>query len=395
MEHPKPRVHFFRAGARWHHLIGGLFLGAGSALVELVFLAVGWLGLALAAALPGSAPRAAVDRWMVSGARRLTEFERWRLGVFLFVDIAEGYDDRRVRRYLGARVLVGLLGAGVLLLLALGLGTAGVFLWAWLADGRVDGGRVSAETIAVLLVPGALLLYLNVQGLVGVAALDERFARRLLGPDYVELMARRITELATSRAGIVAAVDAERRRIERDLHDGVQQRLVALGMLLGRARRARTPTKAEELLEQAHEHSQQLLDELREVAWRVYPTALDSLGLGEALAQVAERSSVPVRMDCDLPERLPTTVETAAYFVVCEAVTNAAKHSGATEISVRVARQENMVVVSVSDDGRGGADPSGGGLSGLARRVAALDGRFRVDSPRGGPTTITAELPCA
>ncbi|MCP2261812.1 Signal transduction histidine kinase [Streptoalloteichus tenebrarius] len=393
MGHRKRRRHFVRAAPPLPRLVACLLLGAGSALVELVFLLLAGIGSVVAAALPWARPT--LRRWFRAGARRLTEFERWRLAVFLFVETEKDGDDRRLPRYLAARVMVGLLGLGVLLLLALGLGLAVATLWAWLTDGTLDGGRVTHETVLWLLLPGVLLLYLNVQGLVGVATVEERLARRLLGPDDLRLMALRIAELSTSRAGIVAAVDAERRRIERDLHDGVQQRLVALGMLLGRARRAGRSDKAEALVRQAHEQSQHLLDELREVAWRVYPTALDSLGLEEALAQVADRGGVPVRMDYALPERPPSVVETAAYFVVCEAVTNAAKHSGARSISVRVARRGSMVVVRISDDGRGGADPSGGGLSGLARRVAALDGVFHVDSPPGGPTTITAELPCA
>jgi signal transduction histidine kinase len=160
-------------------------------------------------------------------------------------------------------------------------------------------------------------------------------------------------------------------------------------MLVGRARRGRP-----ELLEQAHQEAQQALAELREVAWRVYPSGLDSLGLGEALAGVAERAGVPVTVACELPRRPPMAVETAAYFVVCEAVTNAAKHAGAGLITVGVREEDAKVVVRVRDDGKGGARPAGGGLSGLARRVAALDGSFEVTSPAGGPTTITAVLPC-
>ncbi|NUR85006.1 MAG: sensor histidine kinase, partial [Nonomuraea sp.] len=149
-----------------------------------------------------------------------------------------------------------------------------------------------------------------------------------------------------------------------------------------------------ELLEQAHEQAQQALAELREVAWRVYPSGLDSLGLGEALAGVAERAGIPVRVTCELPERPPMAVETAAYFVVSEAVTNAAKHAAASLVTVDIRKEGETVVVRVTDDGTGGARSSGGGLSGLARRVAALDGTFAVDSPPGGPTAITAVLPC-
>ncbi|CAM5406230.1 sensor domain-containing protein [Streptomyces violaceorubidus] len=209
-------------------------------------------------------------------------------------------------------------------------------------------------------------------------------------------MQQRIDELATSRAAVLQAVDTERRRIERDLHDGVQQRLVALAMLLGRARRGgRTPEQARSLLEQAHKESQDVLTELREVAWRVYPTALDNLGLQEALAGVSERCSIPIRTDFALAEPLPASVETAAYFVVSESVTNAAKHSAATEIQVSVRKYGPVLVVQVEDDGVGGARPEGSGLTGLHSRVGALDGRLHVHSPSGGPTTITAELPCA
>lgn len=131
------------------------------------------------------------------------------------------------------------------------------------------------------------------------------------------------------------------------------------------------------------------------MAWRVYPTALDSLGLQEALGGVAERCALPLRMDLDLPGTLPAPVETAAYFVVSEAVTNAAKHSSATAVSVRVRHRADVLVVRVRDDGVGGADPAGDGLTGLAGRVGALDGRLHVHSPLGGPTTVIAELPCA
>ncbi|MEV1175671.1 sensor histidine kinase, partial [Nonomuraea sp. NPDC049784] len=189
------------------------------------------------------------------------------------------------------------------------------------------------------------------------------------------------------------AVDDERRRIERDLHDGVQQRGVALAMLLGRARHSPDPERTAELVVQAYTESRQLLDELRSVAWRIYPTALDELGLRAALAGVAERSSVPVTVHHGLAERPVSEVETALYFVAREAITNAVKHAGARDILVVLTEDEWAVSVAISDDGKGGADPSGGGLSGLARRVLALDGEFTVHSPPGGPTKISAMLP--
>ncbi|MEU9952802.1 ATP-binding protein [Streptomyces sp. NPDC047939] len=140
--------------------------------------------------------------------------------------------------------------------------------------------------------------------------------------------------------------------------------------------------------------SGEVLAELREVAWRVYPTALDSLGLRKALGGVAERCALPVRVTYDVSGPLPQSVETAAYFVVSESVTNAAKHSGAGHVLVSLARRGEVLTVLVRDDGAGGADPEGGGLSGLRGRVAAIDGMLEIRSPAGGPTTVTAELPC-
>lgn len=325
------------------------------------------------------------ERTVAAVGRRLAAFEARRLGV--------GLDDRldggRALRYLAMRAPVGLLGGLVVALLELGLATAVRMLWAWGSGDTFDGMSPTPWLVAYIAVAGVVLLFLDISGLVGVRAVERQLAQRMLGPDPTEALRRRIAELAESRAGIVAAVDSERRRIERDLHDGLQQRLVALSMLIGRARRGRG-----ELLAQAHEEAQQALAELREVAWRVYPSGLDSLGLADALAGVAERSAVPVCVACDLEQRPPMAVETAAYFVVCEAVTNAAKHAGATRIAVDVRREGTMIAVRVEDDGCGGAVPTGGGLSGLARRVVAQDGRFEVLSPAGGPTVITAVLPC-
>ena len=314
--------------------------------------------------------------------------ERRRLLVFLGVDSAEPL-ERQARRFLAMRALVGLLGGVVVAWLFYGLYWAAVIAWR-LATGELD--LSNAAELGWTALAGVVLLFVEVQGILGVVALERRVAHRFLGVSERELLRQRIEQLAASRAGVVEAVDAERRRIERDLHDGVQQRLVALGMLLGRARR--NPAKADELLRQAHDESARVLEDLREVAWRVYPAALDSLGLAEALTAVADRSAVPVRIDMRLDGEVAAPVETAAYFVVCEAVTNAAKHSGASGVAVVVRRDEGVVRVRVEDDGRGGADPDGVGLAGLARRVAALDGRFAVESPVGGPTVVEAELPC-
>ncbi|MGW3044581.1 sensor histidine kinase [Kitasatospora sp. NPDC001159] len=299
-------------------------------------------------------------------------------------------EPRRAAAYLWCRVLVGLLGGGALFLLAAGAWTAASGLSRWLTGRDADGMDPTWPVAGYLLAVGLLLLFLDLAGLAAVAELERRLVSRFLGPDELARMRRRIDELAASRSGIVEAVDAERRRIERDLHDGLQQRLVVVAMLLGRARRR----NSEELYRQAQTETEQALEELRQVAWRVYPASLDELGLREALAVDAERSPIPVHLSGDLTRRPAPAVETAAYFAVREALTNAAKHAGANRIEVAITQDTDVVRVSVRDDGRGGADPAGRGLAGLARRIAALDGRLSVDSPPGGPTCVVAELPC-
>jgi signal transduction histidine kinase len=328
---------------------------------------------------------------VMAGARRLTTLERTRRSVF-FGDRFPGHyevSDQKILRYLAVRTLTGLVCGVVIALLIFGLVLAGL-----LVQGILQGGPRWHNVLGQMVL-GGVLLFLDLQGLYSLARLDARIAHECFGPSERELLRRRIDELATSRFAVVQAVDAERRRIERDLHDGIQQRLVALGLLLGRARRGRNPQQADALLSQAHQESQDILAELREVTWRVYPSALDSLGLKEALGGVSERCDIPVRMEFDVRGPLPRSVETAAYFVVSESVTNASKHSRATTVSVRVVLHGRVLAVQVQDNGNGGANPSGSGLSGLRSRVAALDGVLHVDSPAGGPTTITAELPCA
>jgi DNA-binding NarL/FixJ family response regulator len=199
-------------------------------------------------------------------------------------------DGRRVLRYLALRVPVGVLGGLVVLLLVVGIGVAVRLGTAWIAGEAFDGMTPSVPLVAYFFIGGLVLLFLDLSGVMGVHALERRLARRVLAGDPTVALERRIAELAESRAGIVAAVDSERRRIERDLHDGLQQRLVALSMLIGRSRRGRP-----ELLDQAHSEAQQALAELREVAWRVYPSGLDSLGLGEALAGVGRAGQGGVR----------------------------------------------------------------------------------------------------
>ncbi|PSK97959.1 signal transduction histidine kinase [Murinocardiopsis flavida] len=386
-------------------LAGGtiaVLLGAATGAAELLFVCCA--GIALAAAAPWGRGRRAVLRAIQSLAARLVGLELRRLSFWAGITVRPEPSAANVG-YLAARAVPGI---------AFGYLFAAL---AFLTVLFVSGGTVELlsghSPIIELEFPGVRLvqdryivayLYavLTVLMLVALTAIalnvERRLARRLLGPSAQELLRRRIDELTETRAGIVAAVDEERRRIERDLHDGVQQRVVALAMLLGRARRPSTAERTAALVADAHTEAQQLLGELRDVAWRVYPTALDELGLRNALAGVAERAALPVSIDYGLRSRPAPAVQTALYFVAREAITNAAKHAGADDVTVVLTETDEEggteVAVQITDNGQGGAEPGGSGLSGLARRVAALDGRFDVASPPGGPTTVTAVLPC-
>ncbi|HVU79015.1 MAG TPA: histidine kinase, partial [Gaiellaceae bacterium] len=206
----------------------------------------------------------------------------------------------------------------------------------------------------------------------------------------------RIGVLETTRAGAVDVQDTELRRIERDLHDGAQARLVALGMNLGMAEQklAADPDAARGLVAEARAGVEEALRELRDLARGIHPPVLADRGLEAAIQALAQRSAVPVEVHASIAERPSSAVETAAYFVAAEAMTNAAKHAGATRIDVSIRREAGRLVVEVADDGKGGADPAGSGLTGLRHRVEALDGRLDVTSPSGGGTTLRAELPC-
>jgi len=181
------------------------------------------------------------------------------------------------------------------------------------------------------------------------------------------------------------------------IHDGAQARLVALGMRLGMAEQKfeSDPEEAQRLVVEAREGVAEALGDLRDLARGIYPPVLADRGLEPALESLAERSAIPVSVSVELDKGLPQPVETAAYFVAAEALANAAKHSHATKVDIDVSRQNGTLRVQVTDDGRGGADADGSGLTGLRQRVEALDGSLVVASPEGGPTTIRAELPCA
>jgi signal transduction histidine kinase len=224
-----------------------------------------------------------------------------------------------------------------------------------------------------------------------------RLSKALLSPSREAALEARVGELAATRAGAVDAAAAELQRIERDLHDGAQARLVALALDLGMAeeRFARDPDGARELVGEAREEAKRALAELRDLARGMRPSLLAERGLGPALTALAARSPIPASIDLDVPEGLPQAVENATWFVVSESLANAGKHSRAQRVLVSVRRHADTLVTEVVDDGVGGASAGGNGLTGLRKRVEALDGHLTVTSPAGGPTTIRAELPCA
>ncbi|MET7692502.1 sensor domain-containing protein [Streptomyces sp. NPDC005483] len=249
----------------------------------------------------------------------------------------------------------------------------------------------TASGVAVL---GVLLLALGAYVL-GVAAGARAELTRLLIADRDGDLGARVVELSRSRVRLVDAFEAERRRIERDLHDGAQQRLVALTMTLGLARLDAPPGPLADQLAKAHDEAGKALAELRELIHGIHPKVLADYGLGAAVADAADRSVVPVDVDLPLPGRFEQAVEAAAYFVVCEALANVAKHSGANRAQVSGGHTGGRLVLEVRDDGRGGADASAGsGLTGLADRVSVLDGRLSLSSPPGGPTLLRVEFPC-
>jgi signal transduction histidine kinase len=273
-----------------------------------------------------------------------------------------------VRRFRGSTALAGTAGlATILWLFMVGIWavtTAGYFwpIWPLLGLAIV----VAAHTAAVLL------------------AVPQQLSER------IEL-------LTESRAGAVNVQESELRRIERDLHDGAQARLVALGMSLGMAEQklADDPERASELLAEARAGAEAALRELRDLARGIHPPVLTDRGLEAAISALANSTHMHVALAVDVPQRPPATVESAAYFVVAEALANAAKHAGSDWLDIRIATVARHLELEIRDDGVGGADPDGSGLMGLRHRVQALDGTLQVTSPPGGPTTIYAELPCA
>jgi signal transduction histidine kinase len=324
--------------------------------------------------------------WWVRFVKRLTSASRWREIAFLGLALPA----------LGALGLV-LLALWALLLTLIALPFFSSFLPGHSADFgfmRIHSGLPSIAGLAV----GAFgLIVVAPQFTIALAGLEGKTARWLLGPRYRSALERKVDELEESRGAAVDSAEAERRRIERDLHDGAQQRLVALAMDLGRARERfdTDPDGARQLVEDAHEEAKAALKELRDLARGIHPAILTDRGLDAALSVVLARCPVPVTLSVELPRRPDAALESAAYFVVAEALTNVAKHAKASRAEVSVALKSQKLIVEVRDNGRGGAVASeGSGLDGLADRVSALGGWMNIVSPHNGPTTLIVELPC-
>jgi signal transduction histidine kinase/uncharacterized protein YjeT (DUF2065 family) len=282
--------------------------------------------------------------------------------------------------------------------------------YVWSQDVDINGHQVTgvgkAGVAVAAYVGGGLLLIITPWIIRAFASADRWMVRTLLSQTREEELASRVSVLTQSRDASVDSAASELRRIERDLHDGAQQRLVALAMDLGLAKErlasGADPERAAELVGRAHDEAKLAITELRDLVRGIHPSVLTDRGLDAALSALAARSPVPVDVQVELTARPPAAIEAAAYFVVAEALTNVAKHSGASAAWVRVTERGatsdggHRIVVEVRDDGHGGAEPlAGGGLAGLRDRVLAVEGRLRIASPEGGPTMLVAELPCA
>ncbi|MEW9527125.1 sensor histidine kinase [Microbispora sp. NPDC049125] len=240
---------------------------------------------------------------------------------------------------------------------------------------------------------GVVILVLAAYPLTALALGHATLARMLLAPTRAE-SGERLAELTRSRTRLVEAFEVERRRIERDLHDGAQQRLVALTMTLGLAKVSQGE-EADELVSRAHAEAKLALAEIRDLIRGIHPRILVDRGLPAAVAELADRSPVPVEVSVDIPRRLPEVLESVAYFVVSEGLANVAKHSEAEHAWVNGRLDGRLLTVEIRDDGVGGADASAGtGLAGLADRVSVVDGRLMLSSPAGGPTLLRVEIAC-
>jgi signal transduction histidine kinase len=370
--------------------------GAGTA-VWLTFL---WLaGVALIFLLTPWLTRINRHRLRTTAGVEIPPQRKWR-GLLTMPGITAVVRSQSTWRQLYYHVLVAPVLAAAAII-AVGAWPASVvcaLAWAWaIRSGYAPGEQATHHGLAIgLTFAGLAGLFIAPWLTSGARALDNRAARALLGPSRADELEHRVEQLTETRAGVVDAADAERRRLERDLHDGTQQRLVSLAINLGMARaQAESAEEAKLAIAEAHEEAKAALAELRDLIRGLHPAVLEDRGLDAALSGIAARMPIPVRLTVDLPRRPAPVIEAVAYFVVSEGLANVVKHSQATEAAIFVQRAGDRLHVIVTDDGVGGADPAHGtGLSGLARRAASVDGTFEIDSPHGGPTLLTVDLPC-
>jgi signal transduction histidine kinase len=390
------------------HLVGGL----GTAL--LAFVALIWLVVVALTCVVG------VGRLLVPTvprvARGIAERERARLSRWgpeiigpepLPARARDAFADPAIRRELRWLVIHGTLGlflsmAGATLPLN-AVQDVTYPLWWRLADPAANAPtlvfwtvRDTSDAWAVAILGVGMAVAFVFLG-PGMAHLQAWPGRKLLAPTADTDLSLRVAQLSATRAAALDAHATELRRIERSLHDGTQNRLVAVTVLLGATRQAlaRDPSSADAMLERAQQAAEQALSELRTVARGILPPVLADRGLAGALAGLAADCSVPCRVDVDVPGRCAASVEATTYFVVAEALTNVSRHSQAQHATVTVRRQGGRLLVRIDDDGRGGADEHhGSGITGIRRRVEAYDGRLTLTSQPGGPTTLQVELPC-
>lgn len=412
----------WRTSRTWRalgHLSLSIGIGIGTFTAAVTLLAL-TLGLAI------TFPFAIATGWLLFvGARAFGVVERTRVAALLDTELGDPHPPlpSGFFRRLWARVTTVSRWkeiAYLVVLFPLGLFSATVALTLWATAAALVllptyVGRLPDQTVALwgdLTVGSGWVALLTLLGLVlfalvapwatlGLASLERGVARALIGPSEAAVVAAAEAAAEQAEAGRAAALgsaEAERRRIERDLHDGAQARLVALAADLGMAeeRFDRDPEGARALLVGAKDEAKAALAELRDLVRGMHPSVMEDRGLEAALSSVVARVPVPVRLEVDVAERPSPAVESAAYFVVAEALTNVTRHSGATRATATIARRGDRLAIEVTDDGVGGADPDlGTGLRGLEERVHGLSGWVQVLSPEGGPTTVLVELPCA
>ena len=295
-------------------------------------------------------------------------------------------------------VVINACGGWVVAALPAGLIAVGLVGFLRALTHRVDEPAFLGHSLLMLIVASSGLIALGLAVAPSMLAAYGMLARSMLAPAGSAELAQRVRHLAETRSEAIDTGAAEMRRIERDLHDGAQARLVAMGMTLDAAGQLidSNPAAARALLLEARDTSVKALAELRDLVRGIHPPVLADRGLGDAVRALALDSPLRARTASDLPGRLPAPVESAAYFAVSELLANVSKHAGAAQTWIDIRYTDGMLRVGVSDNGRGGADPQRGtGLRGIERRVAAFDGVLAVHSPPGGPTAVTMEIPCA